>query len=243
MGLPTIAVPQYTLDIPSTGQTVKYRPFLVKEEKILLLALEGEDQKETIIAIKTIIENCVYGDMNVNTMAMFDLEYIFLKLRGKSKGEIVNLKYECPKCKTELPVALNIDEVNVDKNPENTLDIKLSNDLGVMMKYPTLELQHIMEKVGDDNKQVELIFETIVKCIDYIYDKENTYPSKDHTEKEMKDFIESLTDEYFQKIMKFFETLPALRHKVELHCTKKKKDKICNYKEQVTLEGLQSFFG
>ena len=241
MGLPTIAVPQYSLEIPSTGQTVKYRPFLVKEEKILLLALEGEKQEEIIDAIKNIISNCVYGEMDVNTMPMFDMEYIFLKLRGKSKGEIIELKYECPKCQTELPVKVNIDEVDVVKNPENTLDIKLKDDLGLMMKFPTMKLQQSLMK-KDDTSQVELIFETILKCIDYIYDKDNTYPSKDHTEKEMRDFLESLTDEYFQKLVKFFETLPALKHTFELKCTNKKKNKICSHVEKVTLEGLQSFF-
>ena len=246
MGLPTIAVPEYTLTIPSTKKEVKYRPFLVKEEKILLLAMESEKQEEIITATKTIIENCVYGDFDVNEMPTFDIEYIFLQLRGKAKGEVLDLKYKCPKCEEEIPININIDDIKViQQDKEHTKDIKITEELGVMMKYPNLSLQTKITQ--EENKpEVERLFETMIACIDYIYDKETTYPSKDHTQKEMTDFLESLTDNHFQKIAKFFETAPALKHKVELHCKHKKgkgkEKKECGYKEKRTLEGLNSFF-
>ena len=247
MGLPTIAVPEYTLTIPSTKKEVKYRPFLVKEEKILLLAMESEKTEEIITATKTIIENCVYGDFDVDEMPTFDIEYIFLQLRGKAKGEVLDLKYKCPKCEGEIPININIDDIEViQQDKEHTKDIKITEELGVMMKYPNLSLQTKITQ--EENKpEVERLFKTMTACIDYIYDKETTYPSKDHTEKEMTDFLESLTDSQFQKIAKFFETSPILKHNVELHCKHKvkgkgKEKKECGYKEQITLEGLNSFF-
>ena len=248
MGLPTIAVPEYTLTIPSSGKEVKYRPFLVKEEKILLLAMESEKTEEIITATKTIIENCVYGDINVEEMPTFDIEYIFLQLRAKAKGEVLDLKYKCPKCELEIPININIDDIKVITNDkEHTKDIKLTEELGVMMKYPNLSLQSKIAQAATDKPEIEGLFETMTACIDYIYDKETTYPAKDHTEKEMTDFLESLTDTQFQKLSKFFETAPALRHEVELHCKHKvkgkgKEKKECGYKEQITLEGLNSFF-
>ena len=247
MGLPTIAVPEYTLTIPSSGKEVKYRPFLVKEEKILLLAMESEKTEEIIDATKTIINNCVYGDIDVDEMPTFDVEYIFLQLRGKAKGEIIELQYKCPKCDGEIPIAINIDDIVIQQNKEHTKDIKLNEELSVMMKYPNMAMQMEVAQQTDKKPDVEKLFDTIISCIDYIYDKETTYPSKDHTEKEMVDFLESLTDTQFQKMSKFFETSPALKHNVELHCTNKvkskgKEKKECGYKEKITLEGLNSFF-
>jgi hypothetical protein len=252
MGLPTIAVPQYTLTVPSSGEALKFRPFLVKEEKILLIAMESENQTQIIDATKEIIQNCVYGDINVESMPIFDLEFIFLQLRGKAKGEEIDLKYKCPKCEEEIPILINIDDVQVQKQPEHTNNIKLTDDLGVMMKYPSIILQNQIENLSDKQNKIEALFLTIIKCIDCIYDNENTYPAKDHTEKEMTDFIESLTDAQFQKIAKFFDTMPKLKHEIELHCTNKikgkvkgkvKETKVCGYKEPVVLEGLASFFG
>ena len=243
MGLPTIAVPQYELTIPSTEKKAKYRPFLVKEEKVLLIALESENQTNILNAIRTIISNCLYGDVNVDELPTFDLEFIFLQLRAKSKGEVIDLKYECPKCKTELEVNINTEDVQVIKTPEHTNTIELDPDLGVVMKYPTIEMQQMIQDIQEDKKsEVEGIFTMVTKCIDYIYDKDNTYPLKDHTEKEINDFIDSLTDVHFQKISKFFDTMPVLKHEFKLNCTKKKKDKTCSYKETITLSGLQSFF-
>lgn len=241
MGLPKIAVPEYTLTIPSSGKEVKYRPFLVKEEKILLLAMESEETQEILNATQTIIENCVFGDVDVKNMPTFDMEYIFLQLRSRAKGEIIELNYKCPKCKGEIPIAVKIDDITISKNEKHTNDIKLTEDLGVMMKYPNMELQ--MEVAASkDTKEIENLFKTITACIDYIYDKDNTYPSKDHTQKEMSDFLESLTDPQFQQLAEFFSTAPVLKHNIELICKNKKERKNCNYKESKVLEGLNSFF-
>ena len=245
MGLPTIAVPEYTLTIPSSGKEVKYRPFLVKEEKILLLAMETEKTEDILGATKTIIENCVYDNLDVNNMPTFDMEYIFLQLRSRAKGEIIELNYKCPKCEGEIPLNINIDDVKISRNENHTNDIKLTEDLGVIMKYPNMQLQ--MEIADSKNKnEVESLFKTIIRCVDYIYDKENTYPSKDHTDKEMNDFLESLTDPQFQKLAEFFSTAPVLKHSIDLHCTNKspksKGKKECGYEEKKVLEGLNHFF-
>ncbi len=243
MGLPTIAVPQYTLTVPSTNKEIKYRPFLVKEEKILLIAMESENQTQIIDATKTIIESCVFGDIDVNNMPTFDLEYIFLQLRGKAKGEEIDLKYKCPKCDGEIPLAVNLDDVKVIKHKDHTKKIQVTKELGVVMKYPTLDLQQLVGEITKEKSSIEGLFETIIHCIDYIYDAENTYPSKDHTKKEMNDFLESLPEKEFQKVSKFFETSPALKHNVELKCSNKVKGKKeCGYTEKLTLEGLGSFF-
>ena len=247
MGLPTIAVPQYTLTVPSTGKEIKYRPFLVKEEKILLLAMESDNPSDMVDATKEIINNCTYGDFDANNSPVFDIEYIFLQLRGKAKGEVIDLKYKCPKCEQEIPVVINIDDIKIRKTKEHTQDIKITDELGVIMKYPNLSLQTEITK-EEKKPEIERLFETIVACIDYIYDKDTTYPSKDHTTKEMTDFLESLTDTQFQKLSKFFETAPVLKHDVELYCKNKgkvpkgEKKKECGYKEKITLEGLNSFF-
>ena len=248
MGLPTITVPQYTLTIPSTEKEVKYRPFLVKEEKILLIALESENQNQIIDATKTIIQNCIYGDIDVASMPTFDLEYIFLQLRGKAKGEDVELKFTCPTCEGEIAVSVNIDDIKVLTQDGHDKNIKLTDNLGVVMKYPSVELQSKIESTTKDKNNIDTLFYTIINCVDYIYDNEHTYPAKDHTEKEMTDFIESLTDEHFQKISNFFETMPKLKHEIEIHCENKvkgkgKEKKVCGHKEKKMLEGLANFFG
>jgi tetrahydromethanopterin S-methyltransferase subunit B len=242
MGLPTIAVPQYTLEIPSSGKEVKFRPFLVKEEKILLLAMESEKTEEILLATKTIINNCVFDDLDVDNMPTFDMEYIFLQLRGKAKGEVIELQYKCPKCEGEIPLNINIDDIKIHKQDNHTSDVKLTEDLGVIMKYPNMKLQMDIAHTSEESSDIEQLFNTIVKCVDYIYDKENTYPSKDHTDKEMTDFLESLTDTQFQKLAEFFSSAPVLKHEIELKCKNKKDKKTCNYKESKVLEGLNSFF-
>ena len=227
MGLPKIAVPEYSLKLPSTGEEIKYRPFLVKEEKILLLAMEGEDPKEIMIATKNVIKNCVFGELNVDTLPIFDIEYIFLWLRGRAKGERVDLNYKCPECEAQIPMSFNIDDIKIHKDDNHEKKIELTTDLGVMMKYPTMQLQADIEE-NKDLGQVELLFKTIRLCIDYIYDAEKMYANKDHTEQEMVEFLESLTDVQFKKISNFFETSPKLQHKVKLNGqspSKKTKDK------------------
>ena len=246
MGLPKIAVPEYSLKLPSNGKELKYRPFLVKEEKLLLIAMESEDEQQIITATKNVIQNCVFGNIDVDSLPIFDIEYIFLWLRGRAKGEKVELKYTCPECKNEVMIEFNIEDVNVDKPEGHNNKIELTENLGVVMKYPDMVMQSNIDSLKNAN-QVEKLFATIRLCIDYIYDAEKMYSNKDHTDAELTDFLESLTDPQFQKIAKFFETMPKLKHDVKLHCKaitseKGKKKTTCGYKEDITLEGLQSFF-
>ena len=248
MGLPKIAVPEYQLTLPSTGKDIKYRPFLVKEEKLLLIAMEGQNEKEILTAVQNVISACVLEDIDVNTLPMFDIEYIFLWLRAKSKGEIIDLKYTCPTCKGSIPVGFNIEDIKMHYDEKHSTKIELTNDLGVVFKYPNVALQKKISELPDDLTQIDMIFKTVFLCVDYIYDGETTYSSKDHTEKEMMDFLESLTDEQFQKLSVFYETMPKLKHELKLECKNKvkqegkKKDKVCGYTEDLTLEGLASFF-
>ena len=243
MTLPRIAVPKYTLIIPSSGKEISYRPFLVKEEKILLIAMESGEEKEMIGAVQNIIENCVYDDLDVKNMPMFDIEYIFLQLRAKSKGEIVDLSFDCGKCEKPINVQIDLSKIEITKTEGHDPKIPLSDDVGVIMKYPSMEIQNIINKEKSD---VENVFSTITSCIDSIWDKESVYASKDHTKEELNDFLESLPDDSFTKIQKFFDTVPVLKHEFELKCTSKngkgKKATICGWKETKTLEGLGSFF-
>ena len=246
MGLPKIAVPEYSLKLPSTGEEIKYRPFLVKEEKILLIAMEREDTKQIMTATKNVIKNCVFGEIDIDELPIFDIEYIFLWLRARAKGEKIELNYKCPKCEGTIPLSFNIEEVKINKNDNHEQKIQLTEELGVMMKYPNMIIQTKMEESTETN-QVEQLFMTIRLCIDYIYDNEKMYASKDHTEQEMVDFLESLSDIQFKSLSKFFETMPKLQHEIELECSnnksgKNKKKVVCGYKESLVLEGLQSFF-
>ena len=244
MTLPRIAVPKYTLTIPSTGKQVSYRPFLVKEEKILLIAMESDDEIQMTSAIQDIIGNCVYDDLDVKSMPMFDIEYIFLQLRAKSKGEIIDLSFDCGKCEKPITIQIDLTKIETTRTEGHDTKIPLSDDIGVIMKYPSMEIQSIIKK---ENTDVENIFSTIISCIDSIWDKESVYATKDHTQQEINDFLESLPDDSFTKIQKFFDTVPVLKHEFELKCTSKngkgKKATICGWKETKTLEGLGSFFG
>ena len=243
MTLPRVAVPKYTLIIPSSGKEISYRPFLVKEEKILLIAMESGEEKDMMGAIQDIIENCVYDDFDVKNMPMFDIEYIFLQLRAKSKGEIVDLSFDCGKCKKPITAQIDLTKIETTRTEGHDIKIPLSDDIGVIMKYPSMELQNIINKEKSD---VENVFSTITSCIDSIWDKESVYATKDHTKEELNDFLESLPDDSFTKIQKFFDTVPVLKHEFVLKCTSKngkgKKASICGWEETKTLEGLASFF-
>lgn len=246
MPLPKIEVPQYELIMPSTGKSVKYRPFLVREEKILLLAMESEDESQMISAVQDIIKNCIYGDINVNTMPMFDVEYVFLQLRAKSKGEDIDLTFECGDCKYMIPVKINLNDIKVQNIEGNNRKISLTDDIGIILKYPSLAVQKILD-TNKDMGEVETVFKTIISCVESIWDKETVYSSKDHSEKELADFIESLPDNSFTKLQKFFDTMPVLKHDINLKCSAKigkgKNKTSCNWSETKTLEGMGSFFG
>jgi len=246
MALPRITTPKYQLTLPSTGNVLNYRPFLVKEEKILLLALETEKEETIMNAVADIIDSCVSEKVNAKTLPMFDLEYIFLQLRAKSKGEEIDLEIECQECKNPISFNVNLMNVGVKTEKEHTNKIELTDNIGIIMKYPSIESKIGMEENGSDS-DVEMIFTSLVSCLETIWDKDSTYPAKDHTKEELHEFFESLPDTEFQKIKEFFNTMPKLSHEVELKCnfkTGKGKDKkVCGWKDKKVLEGLQSFFG
>ena len=233
MALPKIASPTYELTVPSSKETVKFRPFLVKEEKLLLLANEADDDAEMINSIRQIITNCTFEKLNVDELALFDLEYVFLKIRSKSVGEVVNLKLLCEDDgETYADVSINLDEVNVVWNDEHTDHIELTDDIGLMMRYPQFDLINLGSGGGD----TEYIFKMIKNCINQVYEGDTVHERADFTDKDLDAFIESLTSEHFQKLQVFFETMPRLKHEVKFKNPKTKKQ------NKMTLEGMQSFF-
>lgn len=230
MALPSLSTPEFQTVIPSTGETIAYRPFLVKEEKILLMAMEGNDQKEIEIAIKKILSNCILQDIDVNKLAMFDMEYLFLQLRGKSVGEVIDLSvtHIDSECKHRTDIKVNIDDIKV-QNINQEKKIMLTDDVGVMMKYPTMQ-----EAMSVNGENTEAVFEILSKSVDYVFDAENVY--SDFTEAEIVEWINGLNQTQFQKILAFFESMPKLSHEVFWKC------KECKEEDTITLEGIQSFF-
>ena len=232
MTLPVLSHPEYELTLPSTKEKIKYRSFLVKEEKILMLAAEGSNS-EIMNSVKSIIEVCTFGKIDVDNLASFDVEYIFLKLRAKSKGETIEIKHECEECKTENSFQINIDEIEVIFQENHSNKIELENNVGIIMKYPVITMGDSLK----DDKDIDGIFNLIVSCIDYIYDSEATYKPSDSTKEEMLEFVNSMNDAQFKKVQTFFQTIPSLRKEIPYKCKGKK----CTNKTPIVLEGLQSF--
>ena len=239
MPLPKIATPTYELELPSTGQTIQYRPFLVKEEKLLVLALEGEDVKEITTAIKNVIKSCIQTKgIKVDTLPTFDIEYLFLNIRGKSVGEDIEVKLLCPDDnETYVPVKILIDDILVVKSEEHTNKIKLDSNLMMEMKYPSLA-EYIKNNFdfGQD-ASMDQSFDLIASCIDKIYNEEEVWAAADCTKKEINAFLDQMNSSQFKEIEKFFETMPKISHTVKLTNPKTK------VKSEVVLEGLSSFFG
>jgi uncharacterized protein (UPF0179 family) len=241
MALPKLDVPIYELTLHSTGKKISYRPFLVKEEKILLMAMEGGDEKEITTAIKQVINNCILNDeIDVETLPLFDIEYILLNLRARSMGDVVKIAYErkdCPeeKCKP-VEIEVNVNEIEIKKDPSHDPKIQLTNDVGVIMKYPDMVM---MTKYsgGFEDQGAEQAFDLIIKSIESVYDEDNVYSKSDYTPKELKEFVEGFSQEQFSKIEEFFNTMPKMYKDVDFNCTK------CGYKEEIRLEGLAGFFG
>jgi hypothetical protein len=233
MALPKIAAPQYELTVPSTEETIKFRPFLVKEEKLLLLANESDENNEMINAVRQIITNCTFEKLDIETLALFDLEYVFLKIRAKSVGEVVNLKLLCEDDgETYADVEINLDDVDIVWNDKHTNHIELTDDIGLMMRYPQFDLIDM----GGQGGETEYIFKMIKSCINQVYEGDTIHERSDFTDKDLDAFIESLTSEHFQKLQEFFETMPRLKHDVKFKNPKTKKQ------NKMTLEGMQSFF-
>jgi|TARA_B100000900_G_scaffold331934_1_gene292734 hypothetical protein len=237
MPLPKIVTPTFELDLPSSGKTIKYRPFLVKEEKLLVIALESEDSQQITTAIKAVISDCILSkDVKIETLPTFDIEYLFLNIRGKSVGEVVEVNIVCPDDgETEVKVSINLDEIQVIRNEEHTKTVKLDDTYFMDMKYPSLE-QFIRNNFEFENPDMDQSFELIGSCIDKIYDNEEVWSTSDVSPQEVKDFLEQLNSTQFKEIEKFFSTMPKLSHTIDVKNPKTKK------KSKVTLEGLSSFF-
>jgi hypothetical protein len=241
MPLPKPTTPTYELILPSTEKTIKYRPFLVKEEKILLLALETKDTKVITNAIKQILKECIITKgIKVEELPTFDIEYIFLNVRGKSVGEGIDLIVTCnDDGETQVPVTIFIDEIQVQKNPEHSTDIKLDDNLVLRMKYPSLDrfIKDNFDFSMDDASMLDKSFDIVTSCMDMVFNQEDTWSAKDCTKKELVEFIEGLNSQQFKKIDTFFQTMPKLSHTFTVVNPKTKKE------NEVTLEGLTSFFG
>ena len=239
MPLPKIATPTYELELPSTGKSIKYRPFLVKEEKVLVIALESEDTKQITNAIKAVLKNCVLTKgIKVENLPTFDIEFLFLNIRGKSVGEEIEVNIVCPDDgETNVSVFIDLDSIQVSKDDNHTPQIKLDDDLMMEMKYPSLE-QFIKNNFDfEEGNQMDQSFELIATCIDKIYNEDEVWATADCTKKEVKDFLESMNSSQFKQIEKFFETMPKLKHTIEVTNPNTK------VKSEVVLEGLASFFG
>ena len=238
MPLPKISTPTYELEIPSSKKTIKYRPFLVKEEKILIIAMESEDPKQIAEALKTVIGNCILTrGIKVDNLSIFDIEYLFLNIRGKSVGEDVDVLLTCPDDgTTQVPVSINLDEIKVVVKPEHTTDIKLDDSLILRMKYPSMSEFVKNNFSNEGGMSVDDTFTMISSCIEQIYNEEESWAAADSTKKELTEFLEQLTSQQFKEVEKFFETMPKLSHTVKI------KNPNTEVESEVVLEGLSSFF-
>ena len=239
MPLPKIATPTYELVLPSSGETIRYRPFLVKEEKVLVIALESEDTKQITTAIKAVLKSCVLTKgIKVETLPTFDIEFLFLNIRGKSVGEELEVNVICPDDgETQVPVTINLDDIQIQKSDDHDNQIKLDDNIMMELKYPSLD-QFIKNNFEFDEKNaMQQSFDLIASCIDKIYTEEEVWATADCTKKEMSEFLESMNSTQFKGIEKFFETMPKLSHTIKVTNPNTKK------KSEVVLEGLASFFG
>ena len=238
MPLPTIATPTYELELPSTGKKIKYRPFLVKEEKLLVLALESEDTKQISTAIKAVLKNCIQTrGVKVDNLPTFDIEYLFLNIRGKSVGEEIEVNLIAPDDKvTSVPVTINIDDIKISKKENHTNKIKLDETLMMQMKYPSLN--EFVKNNFDFDGEVDMdqSFDLIASCIDKIYSEDEVWSTADCTKKEVKDFLEQMNSLQFKEIETFFDSMPKLSHTVTFTNPNTKVE------STVVLEGLSSFF-
>ena len=237
MALPKLITPTYELEIPSTDAKIKYRPFLVKEEKILMMAMESKSEADITQAVKDIVNECTFNKIDISNMPMFDVEYIFLQIRSKSVGEVSKLKLLCPDDKkTYAEVELNLNDVKVQVGEDHTNKIELDNGMGIIMTYPTLDS---FKESGIRDINASNMLDVISGCIQQIYEEDGkkTYEPKDQTKKELTDFIEQMNTKQFKSVQKFFETMPKLKHDITIKNPKTKKE------SKITLTGLNDFFG
>ena len=243
--LPKIDVPVYETTLISTGKKVKFRPFLVKEQKLFLMAAQSEDQNEIVSVIKQVLNNCLVSKVDIDELPTFDLENLFMNLRAKSVGEVINLKYTCnnnvtdennetKKCGSLVNFDLNLLEIAPEISKEHSKKIEISKKLGIMMKYPTIKM---LETIKDINfNDIDGLIEIITSCIDYIYDENQMYYAKDTEKQELIEFVENLQQDDLNKIQIFFNTMPKIKKELDFKCRK------CGYEEKIVVEGIQNFF-
>lgn len=242
--LPKIDVPIYELTLPLTEKIIRFRPFLVKEEKILLMAMEAQEADSVLLAVKQILTNCCLDDLNVDDLPIADIEFLFLNLRARSVNEVVELPYKCnnkitvdgqeKECGNVVNLEVNLLEIRPTM-PEKRIDkIELNDKMGILVKYPSFKMIENAQK--EDGSEIEKLMNVLVACIDGIYTEETVFYSKDVSKKELLEFIESLTREQFAKVQEFFESMPKIKKEMDFNCNK------CGYHEDITIEGLQSFF-
>lgn len=242
--LPKLDIPTHELTLVSNGQKITFRPFLVKEEKILLMALESSEEHEILRAIKQILNNCIISDLNIDELPLFDLQYIFLQLRARSVGETieVNLRHrnginkKGVECDGTQKIKLNIDEIKPTKSNKSISNIKLSSDIGVVLKYPTVEILSKISNKNENNVEVDDTFDIVAESIDHIYQKEEIYHRKDHKKEEFIEFLNTLNSEQFEKIRDFFSNMPTISVKKSYRCNK------CGVEEELELKTLEDFF-
>lgn len=241
--LPKLDVPIHEVKLLSTGKVIRFRPFLVKEQKLFLMASESEEPKETVNVIRQVLRNCIIDDINVDDLPTFDLEWLFMHLRARSVEEVVDLKYKCnnvvkdekgedARCTGTVNFKLNLLEVEPIKHPNHTNKIQLTENLGICLKYPSFEM---IQKYEDMN-EAEIMSKVLVDCIDYLYDKEQVYYAKDNTREELEEFVDNLQQKDLEKLRDFFDTMPEIKKDVKFKCPK------CGYEEDISIKGLQNFF-
>jgi hypothetical protein len=237
MALPEIVLPTYELEIPSSGKKIKYRPFVVKEEKLLLLALETNDEKEIETAVRELLKGCIQTRIKLEDLALFDLEYIFLNIRAVSVGEVVEMNLTCQDDgETQVRYNLNLTDVKVSKPEGHSNKIMLSDKMGVIMKYPSFE-EFVKISIIGQSPTADSVVEIMANCIDQIFDGEDVYDSSTTTDKEFVQFIEKLTNKQFEDVQKFFDNTPTLEHTIKV------KNPNTGVMNEVTISGLSNFFG
>lgn len=241
--LPKLDIPIYEVKLISTGKTVRVRPFLVKEQKLFLMASESDDQKETVNVIRQVLKNCILDEVDVDNLPTFDLEFLFMNLRARSVEEVVDLRYKCnnthkdengedKKCNGSVEFKLNLLEVEPTINPNHTNKIQLTDKLGVVLKYPTFEMIQKYETMNEN----DVMLNVLIDCIDYIFDADNVYYAKDTPKEELVDFVDNLQQSHLEKIKIFFDTMPEIKKDVHFACPK------CGYQEDIEIKGMQNFF-
>lgn len=236
MALPKLDSPTYELSVPSTGAKIPYRPYLVKEEKILMMAMESNETNQMMAAVKDVIRSCTSESVDVDTLAMFDIEYIFTQLRAKSVGETATIKVKCEECETSNEVDVDLQEVRVDIPQSDTKVIKLTDTIGVSLRYPSVDAM-TRAQADESKSDIDRVFDLITACIDSIYSGDQIFDASEQTEQELRDFIESLNTKQFNEIREFIEGIPSAAINIKFKCTS------CGHNNEFDVKGLGNFFG